>query len=549
MSIVQRLREAIVPGLSELRETYRQERDTNALLVERMAELEFALEDANYLRLSADSSRDFSRDGLRKITRMARIYWVKNPLILRGVKLKTSFVFGQGLNLQAADPGVNEVAQAFWMDPKNQASLTSHQALMEQEDNLQLEGNVFVALFTHPATGRVRVRSIPFDEIEDVIADPDDALTVRYYRRDFTRKVFDESAGTYREEPSTEYHPDWRYKPAAKPQTIAGKPVRWDAPLCHVAVNRLPGMRWGVSEVYAAIDWARSYKEFLENWASIVAAYARFAWQAKTKGGASAVASVKSRLQVTSNGNGAAADTNPPPATASTFVSNGGVTLEPVRTAGATTSAEDGRRLLLMVCAALGVYEHYLGDPATGNLATAKSMERPMELMFLARRMLWADVLTGILMYAVEQAALAPGGAIAGTLKADEYGDPVVDLGDLDTHIAIEFPSLLDKDVEARIRAIISAATLDGKSPAGIDLKTTTQMLLQELGRDDVDELIAELFPDGWEEERAAKAMAMQQAMASTAGPDSQPGDQPTPADKAIAEALRDLREAFTDAA
>jgi hypothetical protein len=545
MSIVQRLREALAPGLSDLRETYRQERDTNALLVERLAELEFALEDANYMRLAAEGSRDFSRDGLRRISRQARIYWIKNPLILRGVKLKTSFVFGQGLNLQAKDPTVNEVVQAFWMDPANQACLTSQQALIEQEDNLQLEANAFFALFTHPATGRVRVRSLPFDEIEETISDPEDALTVWYYRRDFTRKVFDLAAGTHREEPATEYHPDWRYRPAAKPDTIGGKTVRWDAPVYHVAVNRLPGMRWGVSEVYAALDWARSYKEFLENWASIVAAYARFAWQAKTKGGASAVAAVKSRLQVTSNGNGAGADTNPPPATASTFVSNNGVSLEPVRTAGATTSAEDGRRLLLMVCAALGVYEHYLGDPATGNLATAKAMERPMELMFLTRRMLWADVLTAILMYAVEQAALAPGGALSGTLTTNEYGEPVVDLGDLDTHIAIEFPPLLDKDTEASVRAIISAATLDGKSPQGLDLKTTTQMLLQVLGRDDVDELIEQLFPSGWEEDRARKAMEMAQAMAATAQPD----EGGTPADKAVAEALRDLREAIGDAA
>ena len=545
MSIVQRLREALAPGLSDLRETYRQERDTNALLVERLAELEFALEDANYMRLAAEGSRDFSRDGLRRISRQARIYWIKNPLILRGVKLKTSFVFGQGLNLQAKDPAVNEVVQAFWMDPANQACLTSQQALIEQEDNLQLEANAFFALFTHPATGRVRVRSLPFDEIEETISDPDDALAVWYYRRDFTRKVFDLTSGTHREEQVTEYHPDWRYRPAAKPDTIGGKPVRWDAPVYHVAVNRLPGMRWGVSEVYAALDWARSYKEFLENWASIVAAYARFAWQAKTKGGASAVAAVKSRLQVTSNGNGAGADTNPPPATASTFVSNSGVSLEPVRTAGATTSAEDGRRLLLMVCAALGVYEHYLGDPATGNLATAKAMERPMELMFLTRRMLWADVLTAILMYAVEQAALAPGGALSGTLTTNEYGEPVVDLGELDTHIAIEFPPLLDKDTEASVRAIISAATLDGKSPQGLDLKTTTQMLLQVLGRDDVDEMIAQLFPEGWEEDRARKAMEMAQAMASTAQPD----EGGTPADKAVAEALRDLREAIADAA
>ncbi len=541
MTILQRLLGGPDPArLARLEEQYGQERDTNTLLSERLAELELALEDVSYMRLAADGERDFSRAGLKTITRQARLYWLKNPLIRRGVALKTSFVFGQGLSLQATDPKVNELVQAFWADPKNQAALTSHQALMEQEDNLQLEANAFFALFTHPATGRVRVRTLPFDEIEDVIADPDDALSPWFYKRAFTRKAFNAGTGGHDHQPVIEYHPDWRYNPADKPQTIAGHPVRWDAPIYHVAVNRLPGMRWGVSEVYAACDWARSYKEFLENWASIVAAYARFAWKAKTKGGTAAVAAVKSRLQTTMGAS--SAETNPAPAVGSTFVGNQGVDLEPVRTAGATTSAEDGRRLLLMVCAALGVYEHYFGDPSTGNLATAKSMERPMELMFMARRMLWADVLTGILRYVIEQAALAPGGVIAGTLTADEYGDPVVDLGDLNTHIDFDFPPLLEKDVASQVQAIIAAATLDGKTPAGLDLKTTTRMLLVALGEDDIDELLADLFPEGWEEERAAKAMAMQQTMAATAEP-------ATPADNAIAEALRDLREAIQDAA
>lgn len=548
MNILQRL---VAPqlgaDLARLEERFGQERETNTILIERLAELELALEDVSYMRLAADGDRDFSRDGLRKIGRQARMYWLKNPVIRRGVALKTSFVFGQGLSLQASDPDVNEVIQAFWADPKNQAALTSHQALMEQEDSLQLEANAFFALFTHPATGRVRVRTIAFDEIEDVISDPDDALSPWFYQRNFARKAFNAATGTHDVAQVTEYHPDWRYRPADKVEAIGGKPVRWDAPIYHVAVNRLPGMRWGVSEVYAALDWARAYREFLENWASIVAAYARFAWQAKTKGGAAQVASVKTRLNTAlSASNGA--ETNPAPAVASTFIGNAGVSMEPVRTAGATTSAEDGRRLLLMVCAALGVYEHYFGDPSTGNLATAKSMERPMELMFLARRMLWADVLTAILRYVIEQNALAPGGQLPGTLTENEYGEPVVDLGDLDIHIDFDFPPLLEKDVEAQVRAIISAATLDGKTPAGLDLKTTTRMLLVALGEDDIDQLLEDLFPEGWEEEKARKAMEMAQQMAATAKPDVA-GDQPTPADKAVAEALREMREAFQDAA
>jgi len=64
-----------------------------------------------------------------------------------------------------------------------------------------------------------------------------------------------------------------------------------------------------------------------------------------------------------------------------TFVTTPGTRLEPIKTSGITTSMDDARRLMLMVCSATGINEPYLtGDPSTGNLATAKTMERPMEL-------------------------------------------------------------------------------------------------------------------------------------------------------------------------
>lgn len=526
-------------AIARLTEQVGQERETALILEERLAELELAQEDIGYMRLAADGDRDFSRDGLRRICKTARLYWIKNPLILRGVALKTTFVHGQGLSIQARDEGVNAIIQTFLADPKNQAALTGHQALMELENLLQVEGNLFFAFFVHPNKGRVRVRTIAFDEIDEVIADPEDALTPWFYRRRYSRVSIDLASGRCNTAAVEELHPDWRYRPAGKPATIGGIAVRWDAPVYHVAVNRLPGMRFGVSEVYAALDWARAYKEFLEDWATIVKSYARFAWSAKTKGGAANVAAVKSRFGTAmSASNGA--ETNPPPAAGSTFVSNGSVDLTPIKTAGATTSADDGRRLMLMVCAALGVYEHYFGDPSSGNLATAKSMERPMELMFLARRKLWADILLGILQFVIEQNATAPGGEIRGTLTQDDYGDPVVDLGDLDTHIDVDFPPLLEKAIAEQIGAIISAATLDGKTPQGIDLKTTTRMLLVALGEDDIDQLIEELFPEGWEEERAQKAQDAEQ-MAPQDGP---PGDKEQAANDNVAEALRSLREA-----
>lgn len=541
------LREAIEQhegDAAQLREVAQQLEGNTELFQERLAELELALEDQGWSRLAADGDSDFSRGALRKINQMARVYWLKNPLIKRSVYVQTQYVFGQGVSIQGHHPLVNEVVQGFLNDLKNQAELTSHEARMMKEAELQVESNVFFTFFTHPVTGHVRLRSIPFDEVDDIIYNPDDSKDPWYYKRVRTKRWVDLGTGEARTKQETIFYPALRHNPkGGHPRTIGGAPVEWNTPVYHVAVNKLSSMKFSVSELYAAMDWAKAYKDFLEDWATIVKSYARFAWQYNTKGGARGVAAVKAKLgSALSGSNGA--ETNPSPAAGSIAINTEAGKLEPIRTAGATTDAEDGRRMLLMVCAGTGIYEHYLGDPSTGNLATASSMERPMELMFKDRQTLWQGVMLTILGFVIDQAAKAPGGPLAAgaIVSRNEYGEEVVTLGLdpergelLDRHVDVDFPDILAHDVKARVEAIISAGTLDGKTPAGIDLKTLTRMLLVALGEDDVDAMIEVLFPEGWEEERAdAEAAAAAKAQAAFAGQQ----------DEGMAEAVRTLREA-----
>src|SRR5690606_26615419 len=105
-------------------------------------------------------------------------------------------------------------------------------------------------------------------------------------------------------------------------------------------------------------------------------------------------------------------DHNPPPLTGSTFVAGEGTSLQPVRTSGATVSAEDGRRLLLMVAASSGLPETFFGDASIGTLATAKSLDRPTELMMEDRQKLWRDVFINILEFVRLWAVKAPRGPL-----------------------------------------------------------------------------------------------------------------------------------------
>ena len=90
--------------------------DSYDLLVERLAVLEDQLSERGWQRIGG-SDRDFSREGLRAISRMARIYWLKNPLIKRAVSVQNLYVWGQGVTLRAVHPAVDAVVQKVLKDP------------------------------------------------------------------------------------------------------------------------------------------------------------------------------------------------------------------------------------------------------------------------------------------------------------------------------------------------------------------------------------------------------------------------------------------------
>jgi len=499
------------------------EAQNNGLLQERLAELELSLDDTGWTKLDSTDDKQFTRAALKTINRTARLYWLKNPLIKRAVYTQTAYVFGQGMNIKATDQDVQEVVDKFMKDPKNQTELTSHQARMMKETELQLLANVFFVFFVNESTGEVRIRTIPDDEIHEIVYNPEDRKEPWYYLR---RWKAPRTAGSSDLAEHTVLYRDYRYNPKVPVSSvnIDGKPVKVvKEQVYHIKVNALSDMDFGVSEVYAAIDWARAYKEFLEDWATLVKSLSRFAWKATSKTGAKGVDAAKQRFGSTISAQNPVEGNNPP-ATGSVLIHGQGLDVTPIAKSGTTTSVEDGRRMLLMVSAATGIFEHYFGDPSTGNLATATAMERPMELMFRDRQQLWSDIHVDIVEYIVEQSIIAANGPIKGKVDYNDYGERVVTpVEGTDTSVEVVFPDILERDVKAKIDAIVKAATLGGtEGPAGtLDLPLVTRMLLTALGVNDADAIIERLFKDkeelSWdeiEEQNTEKAIKAQQVMA-----------------------------------
>lgn len=472
-------------------------------LKERITELELDLEDVGWQKLSGESSKEFSRQGLQKINRLARYYWLKSPLIKRAVYTQTSYVFGKGVEIYAENEDIDVVIQEFINDRDNRVELTEHQSRMQKETELQLFGNLFFILFVNKATGQVKIRTIPVDEISDIITDPEDAKKPLYYKHTRTIKKINFKTGEYDSEEKVTYYADWNNPDPVK--KIGGKDVPEDTFIYHIAVNKLSDQKFGTSEVYAAIDWSRAYKEFLEDWATLARAYSTFAWKIKTSG-KKGIATMKDNLNTT-YGDGTGVQ-NPPPVKGSAWISGDKGDLTPINIRGANMSADDGDKMIHMVSAATGVFYHYLtGDPSTGNLATAKAMEMPMLIMFTDRQRLWMKIYHEICWFVVKQSVKAPKGHLQamGKIVKDET-DKFENIEfnqnkegeEIDASIKVKFPDILDKDIATRIDAIVKGATLGGgmNQAVALQLKDVTRYILQTLSEENIEDKIKEMYPD-----------------------------------------------------
>jgi hypothetical protein len=398
-------------------------------------------------------------------------------------------VWGQGVTISVRDQSdegqdVNAVVQAFLDDPGNKKTFSGSQAREEMEQAAFTDGELFAALFTSRLTGKVQLRWLPVDEITDIIHDPEDQISDWYYRREWTERVV--ADGMLVQRLRSVYYPALGYEPQNKPPTINGHEVMWDAPVRMVSVNRPSGSTRGVPDSFAAIAWARSYKEFLEGWATLMRALSRFAWQTKTRGdrAKSVAAKVGTAPALTREG---LRDGNIAGAGAH-VVTDPNTSLEAIPKTGATIDADSGRPLAAMVATALGVpVTMLLGDPGvTGARATATTLDQPMELEMQLRRELWGEFLRDVLNHVIDWAIRAPKGPLKGTVQRD--GDRViVELPDNDDRtIDIDWPEFESLPVDVLVKAIAEAS-------AWLPPLVVAQQMAAALKLDNVDEILGDL--------------------------------------------------------
>lgn len=481
-------------------EELRQEQEMNLLLQESVADLELALEDRGWRELSASVRDEFSEAGRRAVADICRTSAIANPLIKRALQVRIGYIWGQGVEIRAKANGktgqqqdVNAVVQAFIDD--NTKTLFGSQAQEELERALGTDGNIILACFTTPLGGRVQVRSTPFDEIADIITNPDDRDEPWFYVREYTEQILEAgySGGTRtRRQTRKVYHPDIAYRPTVRPRTINGHEVRWDAPMLHIPVNRLDGWKFGVPDVYASVAWARMYREFLRDWALVVRALSKYAMRL-TGGNRNRTSKAAAAVR-----NQAAAQPTTPSETAQgvgqVFAGSDNVTLEAIPKSGATIDADSGKHLAGMAAAGVGLpVTVLLADPGvTGARAVAETLDLPTILEMGMRRLLWQAKLTELIDYVIDQNVLAPRGALRGALSRDDWGRLEVTLaGDTERTLEFDWPHLVDVPTKDLVAAIVDAATAQVMPEL-----TVLRLLLAALGVEDADEIIEQVTDD-----------------------------------------------------
>ena len=419
----------------------------------------------------------------------SRRYFALDPLAKHGVRMWTDYAFGSGISFQPKNDSLKQKLNDFWYSPKNRPVLSA-QGQRKASDKLLVDVEIFFAFFIGSG-GEVTVRWIDPLEITEIITDPEDVYSQKYFKRMWMDAQGKPHDTYYR---STDNQDGETYADSIGKAIDKTTPGYSDALVLHVPFTGL-GQR-GMPLLLPALDWIDEYRRFLASRIAITRALARFAWKVKALGGQASLDAVKAKID------------GKYPQAGSTWVENQGVTMDSMKQETGASSAEiDGRMIKLQICCAFGISEQYFADISTGNLATAKTVELPLLKQFSSYQQLWSDVYETVFSIVLQNNNV--------TNSPREI-------------MTVNFPPISPEDVKEAVIAIT------GILNAFPQLSSSDEMLKQcltNIGIVDVDFVVSEL----------KKALSVR---TTPLPPPSATGSLPNQ-EKALIQALRDYRESL----
>ena len=330
------------------------------------------------------------RDSRRMFKYSIQARWIIN--------LWTYYGLGTNVNIIPTAEDAQEVWQEFWDSDKNQTVLAKDR-LDELSRWLLVAGERFFVFFASELDGETTIRTLDPVQITNVYADPMDNSTPWFYERTWLDSSNSQKKLYYadwqlffssQEEPSTtsleqawadtQEHYSIKGKLAEKDKTAA---VVLFVPFIQLDEDSLRG--WPLLAPHGT-PWIRALRDFMQDRATVSKAVAAIVRRYKVQGGSRAVDAIQ-RTLASAFQFGGATESNPPPPAGSMEILNKSIDAKetPLHT-GASDAKTDSEMFIWNVGLAGGIYPHYMGLGDAYRLATATSMERPMEMQFTLYR-------------------------------------------------------------------------------------------------------------------------------------------------------------------
>lgn len=326
-------------------------------------------------------------------------YAESNPLLTRGREIRCSYLFSSEYEIGTED-AQGKITPQQWNNikkQKNQDNAFSLEALERIEGERYSAGQAFV-IYDRSAK---EFQQVSFQEIGDIIYNPDDSTEIWYVRRDWSANVIEKNGVTKAKEFKV-YYPSSRFDApkGGYAKVINGIEVNADKRMIVERVNIQPGGNLGLPDSFAAAPWALAYSAYLSDGSKVLAALAEWAWVVKAK------------------------KRNPAERAASTVRNSDGVggtlfTDMDVQSMPSKNAVDlnTGRPLAAQVAAALGVsIVLLLADPGqSGAYGTAQTLSDPNRRTMEARRqrntsfLIHCLELLGVTKPAVQWPKMSPG--------------------------------------------------------------------------------------------------------------------------------------------
>jgi len=346
----------------------------NYKLSEALENISLMLDNRGWTSVTEASANGLPLHEVQRASLQLRELSVGNPLVKRGYKLRSSYVWSRGFSHSKVSARVRNKMQTTI----NERSIFSETAFEELELAAYTDGNVFVL-------GRVsdqQFSRVPLHEISGVMTDPDNNEVIWAVRRTWNRLTSFGNGELITRWYYTDAYPENTPK-ARNLKTVGGtETVDLGSIMFHQAFNSHIGWTFGIPDALPIIAWARLYREFLENGAIMTKALAQFAYKisAKSRAGVSTAAAKVASADGTAGRVGA------------TAAMGADVDLMPMPKAGNAYDFEAGRSLAAMIAAGLEVsIVALLADPGqSGAYGTAQTLDTPTMKAMQARQNVWS---------------------------------------------------------------------------------------------------------------------------------------------------------------